>query len=52
MDIKDIDMKAILSKFWIINGSSKLSIKVFFTTMISALLSYYFMIVDGYTVKG
>lgn len=47
MDIKDIDMKEILSKFWIINGSSKLA-----TTMISALLSYYFMIVDGYTVKG
>ena len=32
-----------------INTSAKLSLKVFFATMLSALLSYYFMIVDGYT---
>ena len=32
-----------------INTSSKLSLKMFFATMLSALLSYYFMIVDGYT---
>lgn len=42
-------MKKWLIRNLSINTSSKLSLKVLFATMLSALLSYYFMIVDGYT---
>lgn len=42
-------MKTWLVRNLNINTSAKLSLKVFFATMLSALLSYYFMIVDGYT---
>lgn len=49
IDTKDIHMKEKMSKVFWINNSGRLSIGLLFATMLSALLSYYFMIVDGYT---
>ena len=42
-------MKEKLSKALMINNSKKVSLEVLAATIISSLLSYYFMIVDGYT---
>ena len=43
-------MKKWMIQYLVINQSRKLTVKVLFATMLSALLSYYFMIVDGYAV--
>ena len=51
MDTKDIHMKEKMSKVLWINNSGRLSIGLLFATMLSAMLSYYFMIVDGYTCR-
>ena len=42
-------MKEKLSKALMINNSKRVTIEVLAATIISSLLSYYFMIVDGYT---
>ena len=42
-------MKEKLSKALMINNSKKVTLEVLAATIISSLLSYYFMIVDGYT---
>lgn len=42
-------MKDKLSKALMINNSKKVTLEVLAATIISSLLSYYFMIVDGYT---
>ena len=42
-------MNNIPSKVLTINNSSKVTLNTLLATVLSALVSYYFMIVDGYT---